>query len=400
MILARRTGVLVAVAAVLLLAGCGGPTQQGRQARIDAETRWNGAKSGVEWSMANQAYEVGDLDTAHKHVMKSLSLTDQVPAQYILLAKIMLEKGSLETAENSLRTALAIDPTQAEAYYVLGLVYERMSLSEQAFDAYSKAFELDGNDVLALIASVETLINMDKLDRAQRLAEGELSHHQYNSALRQVLGQIEMIRGDVDAAVALFEEAALLAPDESMVEEDLIGAMFAAGRFAECEFRLQQMLDDPDHADRRDLRHMWAECLRCVDREYEAREILMELVEEDRTDRRAWIALGHVAHRLHDERRVRQAGDRLIGLSPQEPEGYALRALWEWEHGTPDKALRMIEKAASLAEDDPEPDFLAGMWLLDLGRRTEALAHFVRAKEIDPTDDRLDILVPVTAMVE
>ncbi|HEB61235.1 MAG TPA: tetratricopeptide repeat protein [Phycisphaeraceae bacterium] len=378
----RRTTVIISLTAVAVLAGCAGTGVQGQKNRAQAAQRWSQIKSGTEWDMARQAFEVGDLDTAYKRVQQSLAYNDQVAKSHTLLGRIELEKGDLDKAIKSFKTALLLDPEDTDALYASGIAYERMSKNEEAFRAYYKAYTLNQEDAVPLVAAVETLINEGKLDKAYEISTAALDQLQHNSALHQLIGQIHMLRGEYSKAVDEFEQASLLAADNANVREDLIRAMYADGRFAECEYEIQQMLKEDDFADRRDLKHMRTTCLEKLDRLMEARDILMKLAAEDRTDFRAWSSLGQVAYKLNDFRRLRQSADRLMGLRPDDPEGYVFRALWEWKNGSHDKAMKMLDKAKTLNPDDPYLFTLLSVWLREEGKEQDSVAALQTAQRL------------------
>jgi tetratricopeptide (TPR) repeat protein len=373
------TLVALLAAACLALGGCTGESRTGDVARQRAQQHQTALKAGVEWTMAQQAFEVGDLDTAYKRVQASLGLNDQVPKSHLLLGRILLEKGNLEGALDSFHTAITLDPEYSEGYYAAGVAYERMSKDGSAAASYRQAYDLDNDDAQALIAAVETSINSDNIAQAEAWAREGLSHMQHSAALHQLLGQIALLHGDYDEAIDYLEEATLLSPDDAGIQEDLTRAMYEARRYAECEHRAQRLLENPAFAERRDLKHMRAECLIQLDRGFEARELLMALVDEDPTDARAWVSLGKVAYSLGDDRRIRQAADRLIGLEPDRPEGFILRALWEWDYGDKEKALKMLERATRLGSDAATLR-LSASWLHELGRHEEAVAQLAAAR--------------------
>ena len=219
------------------------------------------------------------------------------------------------------------------------------------------------------------------------MVQEALTHLKHSAAIHQLAGQIQMLRGDYAQAVMSLQESSLLAFEDSAVHEDLVRARYAAGQFAECEFQIQQMLGEDAYAERRDLQHMRAECLLRLDRSFEAREILMELVAADRTDVHAWKVLGQVAQQLGDERRVRQAADRLMGLEPNEADGYVLRALWEWKHGSQETAFKMLDRASSVAPTQSETLTLTAIWLAEIGSEEQALAVFQEAMDRESSSE-------------
>ncbi|OWK38291.1 FG-GAP-like repeat-containing protein [Fimbriiglobus ruber] len=78
--------------------------------------------------------------------------------------------------------------------------------------------------------------------------------------------------------------------------------------------------------------------------------------------------------------------NKVVGLIPQEPAGWADRGLFHLRTGQLDQAAKDLAEANRLAPDHPEIEKLLGLLDQRRGKFTEAVTHFRKAVERDPTD--------------
>lgn len=389
--LTLRSG-LVAIALPLVgsLVGCNANSgEHGKytQERVAVATqRMQEMKSGTEWQMAQQQYLAGDIDKALKTIDRSLTLNPRVAKSHVLRGRIMLEKGRLEDARQSLANAEELQPDNVEANYFLGIVHERFRLYDDALARYMKCIQLDANNPQYVTAAAEMYMQTSRLDQAEQLLNERRKNFEYNAAVRQTLGQIQLLRGSPEKASAFFEEASLLAPDDLRIREDLVQAQMSCQKFADAEVNIAKLLDDEKNKSRRDLKQMQARCLVAIDRPVEARTILLELTadREGGRDLRSWVDLGNVAGVLKDRVHMRLAATRAVAIAPDRPEGYTLRAMFAKFDNRPDDALQAFDQAAERAKGDASPLVLKAMLLKDLNRLSEAREALQQAMKTDP----------------
>lgn len=370
---------------LLLASGCTGQGKYTREGVSLAEEKMSVLKAGTEWKMAQQAFLAGDLEKAMRKVDASLSLNDSVTKSHVLKGRILIEMGDLGTALESLLTAQTIDPQSADANYYLGIVYERLDETEKAASCYERACELDGFNPAYAVAAAEMMIDLGRLDDAEAYLEsGPMFEH--DAGVRQALGHIAMIQSKPQRAVAMFEEAALLAPSDPVILEDLTRAEMATGQYNAAEQNLRRLQKDANHAGRRDLQHMRAQCLVELDRPVEARTLYQSLLEgeEGVSDAEAWVGLGNVAFLLDDQRTLRRCASRVVAMAPDRADGYSLWALWYRTEGNLDKAITSIDRAIDARPDDAAMHAFRGVVLVDAGREREAIDSFTDAVAIDP----------------
>lgn len=371
------------------ITGCAG--QQGnytREFKEQAELRVLGFKAGTEFDLARQQYLSGDLDKAIRTIDKSLSMKEDVARSHILRARILIEMDRLENATAALNRALELDPQSVDGNYFSGILYERFSQFDRAYTFYRTASELDPTNSQYIIAASEMLVQVDRRQEAEELLRAHLTRFEHNAGLRQTLGHIALMKGDLREAVQMFSEAALLAPGDAAVLEDLVRAQIAAGEFAEAEYSLRRLVAMQKSGERRDLRHMLARCLIELDRPVEARDLLLELTGDARgaNDAPLWIDLANVSMMLEDSARLRQCAARLISITPHQPEGYVLRAMWLHMQGQTESALETLAQGARRCPKAGSIPVLQAVYFQSLGQDENAREAAARAFTLMPDD--------------
>src|SRR5205823_12641544 len=95
---------------------------------------------------------------------------DQIQPKSVELqrqARAALATGKLETAEDILETALAVDPRNRGAFVDLARVAEKQHLFGKAIRMTNKALLLEPNDPDAIAVQGEAMVEMGALPRAQ-----------------------------------------------------------------------------------------------------------------------------------------------------------------------------------------------------------------------------------------
>ncbi len=396
---AARNSLVLGLTALLTLCGAGGCAKQGKHNAEFAEQateRMNQLKSGTQWSLAQQQFLAGDFQKALRTVDSSVALNPKVPKAHVLRGRVLMEMGRLEPARDAFIEAERLatlagegnNPENAQAQYYLGVIHERYNEPQKAYERYSKALELDPQNAQPLVAAGEMLIQQDRLDEAEALLESSRTTFEYNAAIRQSLGQIAMLRSRPEKATEYFKQATILAPGEQTVAEDLVRAQMGSGKYGEAEMNLRRMVEAAErHKDepRRDLQHLRAKCLIAMNRQIEARDVLLKLTDdtEGSADVPAWLALSEVSAALNDLGRLRGASGRVIALAPERPEGYLYRAVWNQRSGKVTAAL--VDLNTSIARGETAQAYaLKGVLLKDLGKLEDSSAALANASRLDP----------------
>jgi tetratricopeptide (TPR) repeat protein len=377
-----------AAAGIALLSGCNYKhgAYTGKELNA-AQQRMSSLKAATEWDMGRQAFLGGDLEKAAKAVNRSLALNPNVPKSHVLKGRILAEMGDLEGSLLCFAEATKLDEKNADAQYYTGVVNERLSRPDRAYENYAKAAELDPQNPQYVVAAAEMLIDTNRLAEAQSFLETRKARFENNAGVRQTLGHIAMMNQDHKHAAELFQEAKLLAPDDTAVVEDLVRAQIAIEKFADAEYNLNKLLKLETHKTRRDLMHMRGRCLVKLDRMLDAREVYIKLTSgsEGTADSEAWIGLGNVSYMLKDNARLKVAAGRVIAMDPTRPDGYTLRALYQRRTSDLKGAQENLKKSLSIRQD-PETLLLLAVVQDELNQPNEARASVRQALAIEPNN--------------
>jgi tetratricopeptide (TPR) repeat protein len=384
-----RALALPALASALALTGCAGQGKHTAAFKEKAQQRMSALSAATNWDMAHQQFLAGDLDKALKTIEQSLSLHDGVAKSHLLHGRILLELDRLAPALEALDRATGLDGALAEPHYYSGIVQERLSKHERALEAYNAAADIDPANPQYLLAAAEMLIHLGRLDEAEQRLASALSTFEHNPGIRQTRGHIAMMRSEHERAVHHFSEACLLGPDDPGLLDDLARAQIAVGDFDEATFTLERLIDNAK-APAMGSRQLLAHCYMELDRPVQARDLLIELTQNEQaaSDVSVWLALGKVCIKLGDRFRLRQAASRVIAVDPENVEGYLLMAWWLKLNEQPERAIATLEQAKSRTGNVSDPSILQGLIYRDLGERERARDAVALALAADPSDTR------------
>lgn len=383
--MSTRTALLTAVLAAGALAGCG-PSRAGLEARSQARERLNMVNAELSRDQAVQALEAGQFEKAAKEIRHAIAMHPSWARYRLIQGRVFLETHRLEKALGSFEKALELQPEYAQAHYYCGIVYQRWSDDDRAHDHYRTAFEQEPDQVAYLLAAAESLVALDQLNQATHLLTSKLAYFEHNAAMHHLLGQIALLQDDTTFAVEMYEEASRLRPEDDGMLGELAHAQYQAKMFAASLKSVRQLKDRPG-GDSSELKRLHARCLASLERQGEARNILVELTRIDPTDTNLWVELGTVAWEIGDFHRMALCGARATALAPDRFEGYLLKGINERHHGNLKDAIMFLRQAADRAVATALPHVLLGRVLAEHGDRESALEAYAAALRIDPGDE-------------
>jgi protein O-GlcNAc transferase len=390
--MSTRMMISVSALCVFVLAGCNGPTKEGIKARSEANARMSLMSAQIHFGQARQSFETGQFDKATREIEQAIKTYSESAEYFVLQGRIALETHKLEQALDSFETALDLDAKLAEPHYYSGVVYQRWSNDQQAYESYAKAFEIAPTKVEYLLAAAESVIALGEFEQAKQLIESKLSYFENNASLRQLQGQIALLQGDAKKAAALYGEARLLNPDDDALLEELMWAQYAAEQYGACHESAKQ-LTSKLKSPRADLIHLQARCMTMMNRGPEARELYIELSKLRPADADVWSELGTLCWDLGDYRRVAQCSVQLTSLSPERYEGYLLRGVNEKQKGNVAEAIEMFRLSSERAPEVALPHMLLGQALEQTGAIEQAKLAYAGAVKAQPSSTEAEALL-------
>ncbi len=315
-----RTCVIVGLAAAALFTGaCSADKQPSHETiKQESERKWNLAKIGVQYQLAQQQYAVGDYDKCKQTLQEAMSLNEPHAGLQMLAGKVDIEKGDLDSAATHLKESVHINPADPEPYYLLGVVYQRWSKLEVAEDYYEQAWDHKATEPRYMLAVVEMQISQGKLDDAQKLLESKMDYFEQSAALRIALARIAALKGDYVAASRHYRDAYLLLPDDEGVKRSYAESRYFSGKFADAVPMLEDIRNNLKHgegelveqgdADRTTLALMLGQAYVNLQRPLDARgpAIRRWRASTPKTCRRFWVWGGSAWRLMNWARRCRR----------------------------------------------------------------------------------------------
>lgn len=204
-----------------------------------------------KWTLPYEALailyrDVGDLGKAEEYLRLSLGL-ERKARTLTFLGDVLERLARHPEAENTLREAVATDPTYAEAYVLLGRVMREDP--KAAIQRYRQAVDLDPDYVLAHRELGWALRRLDQLDEAEEHIRRAIELDNKEMWSYAYLGNILWRKGDFDGAERAFQQAIAVGPNDSTGYWCLADLLSDQGRESDARRILTESLrvgiDDP-----------------------------------------------------------------------------------------------------------------------------------------------------------
>ena len=390
----------VAVLATAVLAGCSDNKATHKENVTAAKKRWQTMRSTQMLAMAQQQFDTGDLETAESTLLEAISVDPQNARLHVLAGRIGLERSELERAHQRFTRAIEYDDEFAYAHYYRGIVLQRWKQYPEARAAYERAWELQPDNVVFLLAISEMHVALGDIDAAVALLEGKVGYFAHNGGIRLALGQLYGLKNDFKSAARWTREAAILIPDDTGVQEDLAYTQLKAGLYAEAARTFERLTRQTNATDRPALFHAVARAYTETDRLQDAKAVYLDLRRAHPRDAEVWIKLAEIAWADEQYTDALFAARRAITFAKDRPEAYIIAGMvWQKRDRTAE-ALEMFDTAARVAPDSAEPLLLRGITLQRAGKLAAAAEAYREAKQRQPNDARVDQLLSGVSQVD
>ena len=263
---------------------------------------------------------------------------------YLQRGQEFYDKGDFARARLELRSALQIDSKQAHAWFLLANIAEKQQDWQKAFNAYSKAVELDPQNAEARVKKGALLLAANSPDDALAEAQAVLAADPTDAAALTLRGSVRKRQGDLDAAVA----DATAALQQDPLQRDAL-ALLAGIRVEQENFQ-------------------------------EARHLLQKATQAHPKDVPLKLALAGVLEKLGDTAEVQYVLEQLVESQPKELSHRVRLAQYLTSTGQTEAAEKTLRAAVAADPGESQPKLL--------------LVEFLRqTKGFDAAKQELDQLI-------
>jgi Flp pilus assembly protein TadD len=352
-----------------------------------ATQEWNRARANVMYGLAKDQYATGNLDAARKTTDDAQRLDQENGPLRVLSAKLAIEEGNLDLADKELAKARKLQPKNAEADYLSGVVNQRWQKPEVALEFYSAAADKETGELAYLLAKSEMLVFLGRQEEALRLLQSKVVYYESSAVIRDAVGQLLMQFKKYDEAAAVLRQATILATDDLVIQEHLGFALYFAGKYAEAVEPLRKVLKSESYAKRADVHMALGKSLLEIGKLREARAALETAGNLDESNAATWVSLGRVAMQLGDDKRAELSLRRAIATDPANSEARLLTGYLRLRQKKYNEALTSFQRASALDAKDTTSLCMVGYALQKLGREKEASQYYAKALKIKPGDE-------------
>jgi tetratricopeptide (TPR) repeat protein len=379
-----RLGLVLLV--LLAAAGC----QNGSHPPTDKEAgqkHWNEARATILYGLAQDQYKAHDFDKCMETVAQAMHMTPDSPQLHTLAAKVDIEQGHLERAEQELETARRFGPHEPEPFYLSGVIYQRWQKPQAAYEFYRQASERAPAELAYLLAQGEMLVALNRVPEALARLQTKVAYFENSGTIRDAVGQLLVQSGRYGEAAGMLQQASILSEDNDGIRERLAMAYYYNKQYREGADVLTRLLQKETYAKRADLFEILGQCQMSSNDTRGARRSFETATELNPGSASAWQSLGRAALQEGELRRAELALRRAIMVDASIGESHLLIGYVRLKEGKLPEALVSFQQASALDDRDTVSLCMVGYTYEKLGRHDEAMRSYARAIKIKPGDD-------------
>jgi anaphase-promoting complex subunit 3 len=299
----------------------------------------------------------------------------------------MIEQGQLDTAERELALARQLDPKNAEAEYLGGVICQRWQKNAQAYEFYTRASEKNPSELAYVLARAESLVAMNRSPEALQILQSKLESFENNPLMRHTIGQLYVEQRNYSAAVESLRQASILAPDDVRIREHLAMALFYNRQYREAADLFTRLIKTDPHSKRCELWVALGECQMQTGRAGDARASFDTATGLDPGSTTAWLSLAKAALQLGDVRRAEIVLKKVMAIDSTSSEAHLLLGYVRLRQDNLNEALDEFQKASVLDPNDAVSLCMVGYVHEKTGKPKHAMRCYAKALKMKPGDE-------------
>ncbi|MGB2987578.1 MAG: tetratricopeptide repeat protein [Phycisphaerae bacterium] len=379
----RHVQLMMMIGLAVATTGC--QTLEHSDAKLQAKQRWNQVRGRVKYQLAQQQWKAGLFDEAVPTAVEAIALDPTQADAYVLLARANLELGKPASAQRALDRAGCVGLTSADLDYMRGVILEQRDQLEAAATMYAKARTLDPNNVDYLVAQAECLVAADRPGEALELLHENADRLDDDGTLSALAGHVAVLLGDYDQASKQYAQALIARPDSRLIAEELGRLLVRARRYDHALAVLRPFVEssgdtEVDSSAQRTL----ATCYLALGDPASAKLALAEYARTHPDDTHAQLLLAKAAILTNDVMTALRAIDLAQQREPDHPELLLVRSAIRWKRGKLAAAASDLYDVLQNNPNDLEAHCLLAEVLQAQQRFEAASTHFREALKINP----------------
>lgn len=359
-------------------------------------------------AQAQQAHDeelmTAKFDGALADIRSSIAQDPNNSEAYLVLGQIFVMREKTDEAQEALEKAIEVDPNNIDAYLALaGMAFRRQDIAE-AESLYRKVLEIDPESLQGLAGSAELYVIQSKYAEAIDMASKvlELTQDAEGPPQRELvsahftLGRAYFAQADAanqqepEVAKALYAKAQSHLEQATQMNPELTGAFYSLGLVHLRQQNYQQAIAQFEIVIRRNPTHVPTlvnlAIVHFQEGQYEsAIEQARKVTQLDANNATAYEVLGSAYLRLNKIQEAQEAMDALAALKPDAPSLSINRAMAYYRNGEYAKAIEEATKAIEAGQKNAFVYNILGKSYLGANDVEQAERALKQALELDNT---------------
>ncbi len=340
--------VLCTIISICLLAGCASRKNESKEI---VQQRWSEARISLMTSMANQQIENEQFDKARKTIHSALESNPNHPECLLILGKIDLATNRSESALTNLHNCIIASPRYAQAYYQLGVTYEKTGNRPLALDAYKTAWELDPDSSVFMLSVIEVLVDTNKKTKALSILNQQIGINKADSATYMMTGSILSSIGKSKEAVKMYRKAIIKDPGNRILKEALAFELLESSQPLEASKMLNQlMLQDEVDGGKSVTKYQLAlgDCYFLMKQNHKALRAFQYVSERESRNPAIWTRIGKVYLEKKEYSKAKDITRKALAINPDEIDALFIKAFIEKHNKDYSEAKKSLNKILSI----------------------------------------------------
>ncbi len=296
---------------------------------------------------ANRLLDAGDATTALQTVRQAVARAPNNPYALELMAEAAMQTASWQDAEFALKSALGLQPDNIGLKLRLGEVYLATFEASAARDVFKSLTETYPTSDRAWASLGLLEARLQNNDRALDALGKALVENPMLPEVQLAHGELLLLGGDVDGAMASLEAAEKLIPNDPQIEARLGQALLAKGRYEEALTHLRAAV--AAEVTSPDVQRSLALALAMNDRYAESQRLLDEIVADESGDRQ--IVQGFLQLQRAEYPQAETTLKNLATQRPNDPPSVNILAATLYPQYRFDESVALLKLAHDLEPD-------------------------------------------------
>lgn len=322
-----RMLLMTAMAVALLAGGCA----THKQNKTAAAARWDKMSSQMKLTVAQQYFDSGKYADAAKTIGECLKADPNMPQARLLTGKLLFVQGQVAQGAGEMEKAVALNAKLDDGWYWLGLAAEEQNQPAKAYERYQKAMDINGGNIDYILALTRASVTLNKTDEAIVMLNDKMTLFPSDVELKAKCADLLCRKPNYDAAIALYRQASMLAPQRVDIAESFGYCCVLAGRWTDAsEVFTKLAASCDDESKKSDYVQLLAMCQVNAGQYDSAVTSYSKLNAKDRDNAKVWLRMGQAALGAGDAERAYACSKRALAIQPDFTDAIAIKGSAEY----------------------------------------------------------------------